>query len=425
MQYTKRGEVFLSAMLGLFAAGVYAADQPMHQIPSETCKNCHEEIYKQWKGSMHAKSTALSDPIHGAFYNQEVGDPKEEGAKHKASGTYPVCLSCHAPNAARDQKTKLDAMAAYSEGVNCVACHTLKSFKGLKGPDGKLQLGVKAYETADKLQGPEGFSRGAEKLSAAGDMFGGAGAQGEQKPNPHLGEGVEFKGKKIPALTMEANPKQLKTADACMGCHDKRNNPHGVPLCMTGDEYVASKGQVECLSCHMPIADGMANHGMDGGHDSAMLKRAVVFTLDTQAAGDKIKASVKMKNQNPHSLPTGAPFRNMYMKVMAYNKAGEVVWQSSAGHPMQDDPQAYLFFEMVDEQGKPTMPPTAKALGKDTRLKPHEERTLSYDIPTKDVALVRAELYYNLMWASLAEKFKQLPKEDREPMLIAAAERGL
>jgi hypothetical protein len=52
---------------------------------------------------------------------------------HKASGKYPICLQCHAPTLPIDKTTKLDAMAAYSEGVNCVACHTLKSYKGIEG----------------------------------------------------------------------------------------------------------------------------------------------------------------------------------------------------------------------------------------------------------------------------------------------------
>ena len=55
----------------------------------------------------------------------------------------------------------------------------------------------------------------------------------------------------------------------------------------------------------------------------------------------------------------------------------------------------------ADDEGKPAMPPTATQLGKDTRLKPHETRSLSYDIPSKDVVLVRGELYFNLLWPVL------------------------
>ena len=49
------------------------AEEPIHHVPSEVCKNCHQEIYRQWSKSMHSQSTALSDPIHATFYEQVVG----------------------------------------------------------------------------------------------------------------------------------------------------------------------------------------------------------------------------------------------------------------------------------------------------------------------------------------------------------------
>lgn len=395
---------------------------PIHQVSSEVCKNCHQEIFRQWQGSMHAKSTALSDPIHGAFYQMEVGDPKAEGQVHKKSGTFPVCLNCHAPNAARDKITKLDAMAAYSEGVNCVACHTLKSYKGIKGEDGKLRMGIAAYELADTLQGPAGFPVAAQKLSASGDLFGGAVDQGDKKPNPHLGEPVEFQGKPVPALPLAANSAQLRSSDACMGCHDQRPNPQGVPLCQTGNEIVASGTQVNCQGCHMGVADGLSNHAMGGGHSEAMLKRSVIFDLDTTVGGDKVTAKVLLKNLQPHAMPTGAPFRNLHLKVMAYNAEGEVVWQNFETHPAKEDPQAYFYYGMKDDKGMPAPPPTATKPGDDTRLKPHESRELVYEIPAGGVVLVRGELYYNLLWPELAQKFTQLPEEVRTPVLIAASE---
>jgi len=416
----------LAAVIGLSSSGSALADDPIHHVSAEVCKNCHQDIYRQWSGSMHAQSTALSDPIHATFYKKVVGSPTEEGVLHKASGKYPVCLQCHAPNAARDKVTKLDANPAYSEGVNCVACHTLTGFKGTQGEGGKLQLGLKAYEASDKLQGPAGFNQGLKKLTAGNDMFGGLGGDGEdQKPNPHLGEAVEFQGEKIPALPMEANPTQMKTNAACMGCHDQRNNPHGVPLCQTGNEYNMAKTDVNCLSCHMPIADGIADHSMGGGHDRGMLKRSVVFDLTTENGGDVIKASVMLKNQQPHSMPTGAPFRNMYMKLTAYNENGDVVWENAEGHPAKADPQAYMVMTLTDDEGKPAPPPTATKPGKDTRLKPHETRTLSYEIPAEGVVLVRGELYYNLLWPGLVKKFSHLPEEVKAPVLIAEAEQEI
>ncbi len=421
--------ILASALLALLAttgAGPVAqAEESIHHVSSEVCANCHQEIFKQWQGSMHANSTALKDPIHGTFYKQEVGPPTEEGQVHKKSGKYPVCLQCHAPNAAKDKTTKLDAMAAYSEGVNCIACHTLKTYKGIEGEDGKPRYGVLAYEVADSLQGPQGINNGLAQLaSASDDLFGGLGIGGadSQKPNPHLGEPVELDGEEIQALPMEGNPRLMKSSDACMGCHDQRDNPHGVPLCQTGNEYLDSKTNVNCLSCHMPVAGGVADHSMGGGHDKFMLRRSVLFDVDTVKAGDVLKTTVFIKNQQPHAMPTGAPFRNVYLKLTAYNAEGEPIWQNAEGHPAEEDPQAYLSYALADDEGMPAPPPTATQAGEDTRLKPHEERVLEYEIPAEGVALVRGELYYNLLWPTLVKKFDHLPKDLTDPVLIAESE---
>ncbi|MCG7917312.1 MAG: cytochrome c family protein [Candidatus Thiodiazotropha taylori] len=422
-----RGLILLFVVLGWFSLSSLALAEPLHHISSETCKTCHKEIYKQWKGSMHGNSSALNDPIHATFYKKVVGDPTKEGVKHKASGKYPVCLQCHAPNAAKDKTTKLDAKPAYAEGVNCVVCHTLKKYNGIQAPNGKLQLGLKAYDySKDTVQGPGRHSNvGLQKLTAAGDVFGGSGMSDDSKPNPHLGEGVTVDGVEIPSIPMESNPKLMKTSDACMGCHDQRNNPHGVPLCQTGNEYSISHSQVNCLSCHMPINDGLADHSMGGGHDSGILQRSVVFDVSTESMGDVIRATAYLKNPQPHSLPTGAPFRNIYMKLTAYDGEGNVVWENAKGHPKDGDSKAYFVYALADSEGKPAMPPTATALGKDSRLKPHEERTLVYDIPSKGVKLVRGELYYNLLWPVLVEKFKHLPEDLTAPTLIATAESSI
>lgn len=426
MNNKRRGKLIgiVAGWIGMIAI---ATAQPLHHISSETCKSCHKEIYKQWKSSMHANSTALTDPIHGTFYKKVVGSPTEEGVIHKASGKYPVCLQCHAPNAAKDKTTKLDANPIYAEGVNCTACHTLKKYNGIQGPDGKLQLGLKAYDvSADTAQGPGRYSnRGLEKLASANDVFGGGGMADESKPNPHLGQPVTMDGKEIPSIPMESNPTLMRTSDACMGCHDQRNNPHGVPLCQTGNEYTMSESKVNCLSCHMPINDGLADHSMGGGHNDGILKRSVVFDITTESAGDKIRASVLMKNLQPHSLPTGAPFRNIYMLLKAYDENGNVVWENAKQHPAKEDPQAYLQYALADEKGGPASPPEAVKLGKDTRLKPHEERTIVYEIPAKGVKLVRGELYYNLLWPGLVKKFSHLPQDLTAPILIASAERSM
>lgn len=422
--FSRASTALLAVSLSFVAFVTAHAAQSITEVSSAVCQSCHKEIYQQWKGSMHAQSTALDDPIHATFYKKVVGDPTQADVKMK-NGKFPVCLQCHAPNAALDKVTKLDAKPTYGEGVNCVSCHMLKSYKGINGPDGKLRLGMLAYEQSERLQGPAGFNRGLQELRAGGDMFGGAAADDSDKPNPHLGEPVTMDGKQIPALPMEANAGLLKSNAACMGCHDKRNNAHGVPLCATGNEYMVSKSDVTCQYCHMPMVDNVADHSMGGGHDGGMLKRSIVFTMDARTEKDKVVVNAKLKNQQPHALPTGAPFRNIVFKLTAYDASGEVVWENAPEHPAKDDPQAYFAYLLADDAGKDAMPPTATQLGADTRLRPHEERVLSYEIPAKGVALVRGEVHYNLMWKVLADQFKHLPEDLRSPRMIAVAETRL
>ncbi len=410
----------------LQAAVVDGKETPLHHVSATDCKDCHKQIYKQWKGSMHAQSTALKDPIHGALYRKLIGDPTMEGVVHKKMKTYPVCLKCHAPNAARDGKTKLDAMPAYAEGVTCVVCHSMEKYKGIKGPNGKLRLGASAYQFSDTMQGPNGTlheqGAAADKLRAAIDD--------EGELNPHLGRDNSGKpyitAKEAADLDLPlVQNSLLRTNAACMGCHDKRNNPKGATLCQTGDEFMKAGSKVTCQSCHMPAVNGIASHSMGGGHDMGMLKRSVMFNVQAEKQADKLQVKVTLKNQQPHDLPTGAPFRNMVIKVSALDKDGKVLWQNFQKHPMKEDPKAYIVYTMVDADGKPASPPVAVGVGRNSRLKPFEKRMLDYQIPAQGVDSVRAELYYNLIWPGMVKKMKKLPGELKAPKLITWSEAKL
>jgi hypothetical protein len=377
----------------------------------EACKKCHEEIYNQWKSSMHAKSTALEDPIHGTFYEQEVGSPKEEGAKHKKSGTYPVCLNCHAPVAAMEGKTKLDDKKAYANGVGCTTCHSFTAYKGIKKPDGKLQLGQAAYVIDHEfLHGPSGISYTKKRVP-----------KDAKWPTP-VNHPQPMKGSRS-AL--------FKSNDICMGCHDQRNNPADVPLCMTGSEYSEGKTFIHCQACHMPPTDvvnkegktvTVFDHTMAGGHDAKMVTQGVALQMTTTKEGDKYKAEISLRNRLPHAYPTGAPFRNAVLKVAAYDKDGKLLWQNYEKHPSKDDPKAFFAY-IMGKDGQPAMPPDATEILKDTRLKPDETRVVEYTFPAEGVGIVRAEFYYNLLSPPLIEKFgDKLPDDVKKPKLAASAE---
>lgn len=375
----------------LMSSWVHAADtkhETNRHVESQECAECHEEIYEQWKGSMHAKSTALEDPIHGTFYRQVVGDPTAEGLT--AKGKYPVCLQCHAPAAAKDGKTNLDAMPAYREGVNCVACHSLTHYKGVDKLGGGLQLGMAAYEFSDtSLQGP----------------------RGEKKKHGEYGS----KG-------IVNNPAVSKTSAACLGCHDQRPNANKVPLCATGPEVRAAGGSTTCQNCHMPVIDGLADHSMMGGHSPEMVGRGIVITIDSKPVGDELDTTIEVTNLLPHNFPTGAPFRNFFIKVNAYNARGKELWSSTASHPIKDDQLAMMMYKLGDK-GHPAPPPTATEVLGDSRLKPNEKRILHYRIPATDVASVEAVGYYDLLLPPIKEKVgDKVPSDLKKSQEVARAE---
>lgn len=388
----------------------------MHVNP-EQCKQCHEEIYQQWHGSIHAQSSALKDPIHGAFYRMTVGDPTKEGVE--LNGKPPVCLKCHAPIAALDKTTKLDGAEAYGNGVGCVSCHTLTHFKGSTAADGKPLYGVDAYVIDQKsLHGPTGATYTTDRV-----------ADGATWPTP-IPHTVPLQGNA--AAMFHSN-------DACMGCHERRDNFNKTPLCVTGDEYRSSHSNVNCQSCHMGIVsvpklkDGqvvpgefvsVADHSMGGGHDPRMVERGLEMDMQTNIAALTINATITLRNRLPHSFPTGAPFRNLFLKVATYDAQGKELWKNYQVHPIRDDPQAAFWYTLGDEAGKPTSPHLATQLLSDTRMKPNEVRVLTYAIPrTEGTAIVRAEVFYDLLLPPIKAEVKgKIPDALLRSHLVAAAE---
>lgn len=367
-----------------------AASTPLRHVVAGECGECHPEIFAQWQTSMHAKSTALVDPIHGAFYRNVIGDPRAEGVRSKKGG-FPVCLKCHAPSAARDGKTKLDARPSYSEGVGCTTCHGITRFRGTKGAGGKLRLGTDAYDFAtDTL------------YSASG-----AALAGDDHPWPVVGNALLF-----------------KTSAVCLGCHDRRTNSKGVSLCQTGDEMVASRSQIPCQSCHMPLINGVADHSMPGGHSRDMVRRGLAMGLEARRDSGVVHATVTLLNLLPHKLPTGAPFRSIYIKVVALNSAGTTVWQSSEKHPfVADKRQDILMYRLGDDAGHFAPPPKATRVLEDTRLAPHERRVLRYEIRARGVARVRVRVFYELLLPPFKKMLGEaLPAALTAPMEIATAE---
>ncbi len=143
-----------------------------------------------------------------------------------------------------------------------------------------------------------------------------------------------------PVFKNTANPDVFRTSAVCMGCHDQRNNSNKVPLCQTGGEIASSEGSSNCLNCHMPVVNGKADHSWPGGHSARMVSKGLLMTMTASKNTETLDITLKLANQLPHNLPTGAPFRSIYVKLSGYDKEGQQIWASSQSHPAKDDKQA-------------------------------------------------------------------------------------
>ncbi|EIJ40947.1 nitrate/TMAO reductase, membrane-bound tetraheme cytochrome c subunit [Beggiatoa alba B18LD] len=357
-----------------------------HQLSTAVCGACHQDVFAQWQSSMHAQSTALSDPVHGGIYKEVVGSPTEEGVQ--LNGTYPVCLNCHAPNAALAGKTKLDN-ANYHEGVSCVTCHTIRQFNGIFDEKEQVLFGIQTYSLSNThLQSPSGRYF-APELDAT-------------HPFP-----------------MEPNQTVLRTSQVCVGCHSQFHIPASEP---------SEQPSPTCQSCHMPKINESTYHAIAGGHSEVMIKRAVIVTLTTETVSDTLKTQVNLQNILPHHFPDGSPLRNAYLKLTAYGKTGELLWRNFQSFPpvASDDPQAFLQLVVLNDNGEvqPILPRqvTTKDVQTDTRLRPYEKRSLSYNIPSAGVTMIRAELIYNLLPQIVIDKFTELTGDLTNPVVAGIAE---
>lgn len=385
---------------------------PLHHQSADTCKLCHKEIYKAWRATRHAQSTPLKDPLVKAAYAQMGLDGRKEGQTTR-EGAYPFCLHCHAPNAALDQKTRLDAMPAYAEGVNCVACHRLASYQGARDEAGQPRVGVLAYQTpqdkgaAEHLQGPNGFSSLVKPDEA-------------EVGNPHLGRSILYHGKLIPSLPLEANARQLKTANACLGCHRGYTNTSGAAFCGLDQDGVTEGHQPACQSCHMPIHEGLSDHGIGLSGDASRdgLRRSLLLGLGLEPKAEGVLVRLSLENTLPHALPSG--LKVLRLALEAYDAQGQLLWQGQV-----DAPDALLTQELLDGQGRSALPQPAGKPGRDTRLRPFEARTWNLQIDKTGIALVRAELYLHPFQPKLGETLPELPDALRAKVLVDWAEARL
>jgi hypothetical protein len=355
------------------------------------CGNCHEEIYREWRTSGHARSAA--NPRFLALF--DGGEEKSWNLRRQHPLGAGVCAACHAPTF-RDSTleydmTRVSGIAA--KGVHCDYCHKI-----VDAPTDKL-----------------------------GTRFGRDGLKLLRPPQNDLLTFGPLDDAVRPGESFAYSP-LYKQSRYCASCHE--GVVFGVHVYGTYSEWrdspAAARGQ-ECQHCHMAptgsmsnIAPGkggiqrdpqtLASHGFPGGQ-ADMLRHCldVAVSFADQKIGITVKVEVKARNVG-HRVPTGFIDRNLLLVVEGFSseeKPLELVSGSrlpaAAGKSFARLPGRIYAKMLRGEDSKTPIPfwlPHEDMT--DTRLYPDRPDRPAFTFPGK-LAKVRVRLLYRRFWPEVAE----------------------
>lgn len=270
---------------------------------SEHCGECHGEIYRQWKNSIHSRSVFGTGRTAGSLQttvtnglmewkNSGVRDTEDVRVEHLMG-----CAKCHLPQLsdatdevarelvedifrwadAKDDKDMLTISAMEEKlkslNIGCLVCHNIK---------GIVHKWADGYPKPRVVYGPKG-----------GDHFCGVFPRAEK--SPAMGDAI-FCGQchgQGPNFEFD-NPTQCATAYSSYLF-----------------SYRGGGGKEECQDCHM--RKEKQGHDIQSYRDPRMIRMAVDFSFGAEPArvlaGGKetagVVAQVTMVNRTGHGIPDG------------------------------------------------------------------------------------------------------------------------
>jgi len=389
LRWALLGLLVLAACSGDDASSASTATLTRAELMNpETCKECHETHYREWKSSMHAYAT--EDPVFRAM--------NARGQEETDEGLGDFCLGCHAPMAVRDGMTvtgdNLDELGPEYQGITCYFCHNVDGLE------------------ADHISANN-------PLTIANDTTMRAALQdpAPERPSAH---DVQF--------SSLHDGRNNESSKLCGTCHDIKT-PGGVHLERTFAEWEQSifneDAPKSCGACHMPGLDSTAavtdeqdvpqrrvHSHLFAGVDSALtewpdveLQRAAIECELHAAVRVELVPSpsgefrVILEANTAHGWPSGATQdRRAWVQFTAYDADDTVIFESgniAQGERVlkaDDDPdkdpnlfamydriygedggEVHMFWEAAESDAHPdgyesfTLPPTTDLLTPHTR----------------------------------------------------------
>jgi len=417
----KKAIFFILSVLLSFIVYACSSEKIVHYqlsqfISPDTCGGCHDEIFAQWKGSMH--NLALPDIIYS-----EAADAGLVGLTDKDEiAEAEHCQTCHTPVGyitgyplkTSDDRSKIAEIA--KQGIQCDYCHSITGAYAVYNAQYKFNPG--------NGENDPGVKRGPFKDSVS---------------DFHKVEFSEFHTK----------------SELCGTCHDVKHVKFGTWLETTYQEWQKGpyKAQgVQCQDCHMyqrpgfpgtgskarPKNPGSAaaggvkrehvfTHYFVGGNTTIpsleknqvlvkmaedRLKNAVDIKIDPKTEGNKIIVRI-LNNGAGHNVPTGLTnVRQVWLKVIVKDSSGKVIYTSGIPDKQGYIPENSIVYNTIlgDGKGHPVdNVAKAREILKDNRLKPMQEQVEKIDagIFTGKVT-VEASLLYAGVPQKVADSLKNL-----------------
>ncbi len=356
--------ISLSFPLALFPSPERQHFELSRFISPEKCGDCHDEIYNQWKYSMHNLSQA--DPIYQAVAFHSLKGLTDPG-EIKESET---CVKCHTPvgffsgfpNTLSQERNNPNKVAAIAkQGIQCDYCHSLTGAYAVYNNQVSLSPG---HGETDP-----GIKRGPFK---------------DSESDFHESRYSEFHTK----------------SEICGGCHNVRHVVFGTKLDTTYEEWSKSpynspdpQKRVTCQGCHMvqrpgipatgstprprnpgqaaqggPQRNHIYTHYFLGGNMAVPslfkdktktkmveehLKNAAELEIENSRFNEG-KMGISVRNTGAgHSLPTGIPnVRQMWLEVVIKDLADKTIFSTGVLQPGGYLPKGSILFNTIFGDGK-------------------------------------------------------------------------
>ncbi len=400
-------------------------------ISPDMCGGCHMDIYRMWKGSMHA--TAFRDPLFQSVAKLFLAEVKTDEEKIEAE----LCIKCHTPIGyftgeivkTSDDFAKASEVAA--KGISCDFCHSITQVHGgnanltITPGHGEDDPGIKhgPFTDAENDFHDSEYSKPHTKSKFCGTC--------------HEVWHVAFKTP-LESTYSEWKAGPYNTGDPqttvhCQDCH-MRQKP-GVPATGStkrpdnpGKAAAGAKERPHIFTHYFVGANAVPELVKSKAHRQMAverLKNAARVSLITKGdwqAGSKASVEVKVENIGAgHKLPTGlTEVRQCWLRVAVTDASGKVVFQSGRLDEAGKIADGAVIYNTVlgDKEGKPTINVAqATQVLKDYRIKPKESVTEKYELAIPADAQGPFTVTAELLYRSAPQKIVNIALGDSAPKI--------